>query len=83
MVTDEVLGELGSRYDTDNDRVIDKREAIEAVLDYFNYGLSKEETIAIIRLYFASSSSCTVHAGRNLCNALDGGDSPLGSGTHR
>ena len=56
MVTDEVLGELGSRYDTDNDRVIDKREAIEAVRDYFNDGLSKEGTIAIIRLYFASSS---------------------------
>ena len=56
MVTDEVLGELGSRYDTDNDRVTDKREAIEAVRDYFNDGLSKEETIAIIRLYFASSS---------------------------
>ena len=50
------LGRVGKPVHTDNDRVNDKRVAIEAVRDYFNDGLSKEEPIAIIRLYFASSS---------------------------
>ena len=56
MVTAEDLGTLGSRYDTDNNRLIDKEEAIAAVRDYFDDRLTKEETIEIIRLYFTSSS---------------------------
>ena len=53
-VTDVDLGPLGSRYDADKNRAIDKDEAIAAVADYFAGRLTKEKTIGIIVLYFSS-----------------------------
>ena len=47
---------MADRYDTNNDDVIDKSEAITAVRDYFNGLLTKAETIAVIRLYFSSDA---------------------------
>ena len=53
MVEDVSLGEVGDTYDTDHNEKINKQEAIEAVRDYFRDLLSKEDTIGVIRLYFA------------------------------
>ena len=53
MVEDVSLGEVGDTYDTDHNEKINKQEAIEAVRDYFKDLLSKEDTIGVIRLYFA------------------------------
>ena len=54
-VTDDDLGVLGSRYDEDNDRVIDKGEVTEAINDYlFGEGdevISKNDVIMLITLY--------------------------------
>ena len=54
-VTDDDLGVLGSRYDEDNDRVIDKGEVTEAITDYLfgegNEGISKDDAITVIYLY--------------------------------
>ena len=53
-VFDEDLGELGSRYDTDNDRVIGRDEAIAAIIDYFADLITRDEVVGVIILYFAS-----------------------------
>ena len=53
-VFDEDLGELGSRYDTDNDRVIGRDEAIAAIIDYFADLITRDEVLGVITLYFAS-----------------------------
>ena len=53
-VFDEDLGELGSRYDTDNDRVIGRDEAIAAIIDYFADLITRDEVVGVITLYFAS-----------------------------
>ena len=45
---------LGITYDDDGDGQISKNEAIGAVREYFNGNLTKEQTIAVIRLYFVS-----------------------------
>ncbi len=50
-----VVGLL-TQYDSDEDGAIGKHEAIAAVRDYFGGNLTKEQTIAVIRLYFASGS---------------------------
>ena len=39
-----------------DDRMIDKEEAIAAVGDYFSGDLTNDQTIEIIRLYFTSAS---------------------------
>ena len=53
-VFDEDLGELGSRYDTDNDRVIGRDEAIAVIIDYFADLITRDEVVGVITLYFAS-----------------------------
>ena len=53
-VFDEDLGELGSRYDTDNDRVIGRDEVIAAIIDYFADLITRDEVVGIITLYLAS-----------------------------
>ena len=53
-VFDEDLGELGSRYDTDNDRMIGRDEAIVAIIDYFADLITRDEVLEVITLYFAS-----------------------------
>ena len=54
-VTDDDLGVLGSRYDEDNDGVIDKAEVIKAINDYlFGEGdeaISKADVITLINAY--------------------------------
>ena len=53
-VFDEDLGELGSRYDTDNDKMIDKDEAMEAIIYYFADRITRDELLGVITLYIAS-----------------------------
>ena len=50
IVTDVGLGP----YDADNNEVIDRDEVLAAVTDYLKGVLSKEETLEVIKLYFAS-----------------------------
>ena len=50
----EDLGELGSRYDTDNDKMIGRDEAIEAIIDYFADRITRDELLGVITLYIAS-----------------------------
>ena len=50
----EDLGELGSRYDTDNDKTIGRDEAIEAIIDYFVDRITRDELLGVITLYVAS-----------------------------
>ena len=53
-VFDEDLGELGSRYDTNNDRMSGRNEAIAAITDYFADRITRDEVVGVITLYFAS-----------------------------
>ncbi len=46
--------DLLTQYDSDENGAIGKREAIAAVRDYFGGNLTKDQTIAVIVLYFAS-----------------------------
>ena len=48
--------DLLTRYDSDENGAISKNEAIGAVRDYFSGKLTKEQTIAVIKLYFVSGS---------------------------
>ena len=47
----EDLGELVSRYDTDNDKKIGRDEAIEAIIDYFVDRITRDELLGVITLY--------------------------------
>ena len=53
-VTSAALGSLGSRYDADNNEVIDLEEVLPAIADYFNDRISLEDLLEVIRLYFSS-----------------------------
>ena len=53
-VTCSTLGELGDRYDANNDCSIDRLEVIEAIKDYFADRIDRLEVIKIIRLYFTT-----------------------------
>ena len=46
--------DLGTPYDRDRNEVIDRNEAIEAVIDYFAGRITKDEVFVVIELYFAS-----------------------------
>ena len=48
-VTDVDLGP----HDMDTNEVIDRNEALEAMVDYFADRITKEEAIAVVQLYFA------------------------------
>ena len=52
-VTNVGLSGIAGQYDLDDNETIDRDEAIAAVADYFRDAISKEETLAIIQLYFA------------------------------
>ena len=52
-VTDVPLPGRANDYDADNNEAIDRDEAIAAVADYFRGVIGREQTIAIISLYFA------------------------------
>ena len=53
-VFDEDLGELGSRYDTDNDKTIGRDEAMEAIIEHFADRITRDELLGVITLYIAS-----------------------------
>ena len=53
-VFDENLGALGSRYDTDNDKMIGRDEAITAIIDYFAGLITWDDVEGVITLYLAS-----------------------------
>jgi hypothetical protein len=53
-VTNVDLPGKGNDYDADSNEIIDREEAISAVVDYFDGLLTKEETLQIIQLYFSS-----------------------------
>ena len=44
---------LGDAYDADGNEAIDRDEVLAAVADYFADRITKEEAVAVIRLYFA------------------------------
>ena len=52
MVTDV---DLGTPYDLDKNEVIDRAEVIEAIADYFDGLITKEEVLEVIQLYFSSA----------------------------
>ena len=51
-VTDLRLGEPGDTYDTDHNEIIDRREALDAVDDYLDGRITKDEVLGVIVLYF-------------------------------
>ena len=53
-VIDARLGLLGSKYDANRDRKIDREEVIEAIDDYFDNLISRDDVISLIDLYFSS-----------------------------
>ena len=50
-VTDLRLGEPGDTYDTDHNEIIDRREALNAVDDYLDGHITKDELLGVIVLY--------------------------------
>ncbi len=53
-VTNVGLGSpSGDAYDADGNEAIDRDEAITALADYFSGGMTREEAIAVLQLYFA------------------------------
>ena len=50
-VTDVSLGETGDRYDADSNEVIHRDEVTQAIQDYLDGLISRDEVIAVIRLY--------------------------------
>ena len=44
---------LAASYDANGNRIIDKDEAIQAVIDYFNGRITKDQAIAVILFYFS------------------------------
>ncbi len=50
-VTDVSLGPIGDRYDGDKNEVIDRSEVLQAISDYLDGSNSREDVVAIIRLY--------------------------------
>ena len=48
------VADLGIQYDANENGVIDRDEVITAITDYFDDSLTRDETIAIIKLYFSS-----------------------------
>ena len=53
-LTSAVLGRLGSRYDVNNNSVIELEEVLAAIADYFNDRISLSRVLEIVRLYFSS-----------------------------
>ena len=53
-VTGSTLGELGDRYDANNNGVIERDEVITAIRHYFGDLISRDDVITIIRLYFTT-----------------------------
>ena len=43
-------------YDSDGDGIIDRGEVIDAIVDYFDGDITKDEVIEVIKLYFSDST---------------------------
>ena len=54
-VTITVTFDLLNEYDANNNGVIDKREVLTAIADYFKRLITKRQTIMVIQLYFAAA----------------------------
>ncbi len=52
-VTNVDLPGMANDYDADKNEAIDRDEALAAVVDYFSGGITQEEAIEVVRLYFA------------------------------
>ena len=50
----EDLGELGSRYDTDNDKRIGRDEVIAAIIEHFADRITRDELLEVVTLYLPS-----------------------------
>ena len=48
------IADLGIRYDANEDGMIDRGEVIEAIKDYFADKITRDETVALIKLYFSN-----------------------------
>ena len=48
------ISDLGIRYDANENGVIDRGEVIAAIVDYFDERITRDETIAVIELYFST-----------------------------
>ena len=55
-MTNVDLPGIANDYDADNNEVIDRDEAIAAVVDYFADRITKEEAIAVVQLYYSGGS---------------------------
>ena len=53
-VTSGVLGSLGSKYDANNNEVIELEEVLAAIADYFNDRVSLQAVLMLVKLYFSS-----------------------------
>ncbi len=53
-VTDVSLGELGDTYDADHDETISRDEVIQAITDYLDGLITREQVLEIINLYVFS-----------------------------
>ena len=53
-MTSAVLGPLGSRYDENNNEVIELEEVLAAIADYFEDRISLNRVLEIVKLYFSS-----------------------------
>ena len=54
VTTTSTLGELGDRYDANDNGVIERDEVITAIRHYFGDLISRDDVITIIRLYFTT-----------------------------
>ena len=52
-VTSAELGTLGSRYDADNNGVVEPEEVLAAIVDYFGGRISLEGVLEVVTLYFS------------------------------
>ncbi len=59
------LSEIAAMYDTDEDGLISRDEAIAAVADFFNGDLTRDQALEIIALYFESPTTITELLGEN------------------
>ena len=49
-----MIADLGAKYDVNKNGLIDRDEAIAAIVDYFKDVINRQEAIGVIRLYFST-----------------------------
>ena len=58
-VTSEALSDLAALYDSDEDGLISRDEALVALADFRSGGLTRDEALEVVALYFESQASAT------------------------